>query len=250
MFKNLIRGGQTMMHSFRMLNQVLKKIVLISCLFYIIVVSFYLYNKTISYQWYLLIYYYIGWIKYNLIGKDALLNIQDLDQKLTTITATQFINNPYLHKQLTNLWETFFGILVISCKIVTIFMVIVIFYLHKRGRLQKLNKPIRGSLFLEAKELKKFLKKQDQLSDLEVGEVPLIKDSETKHILITGTTGSGKSVCMMEILDQIRNRGNRAILYDDSGTFISHYYRKGQDIILNPLDERCPVWNIWQEGDD
>ncbi len=86
MFKNLIRGGQTMMHSFRMLNQVLKKIVLISCLFYIIVVSFYLYNKTISYQWYLLIYYYIGWIKYNLIGKDALLNIQDLDQKLTTIS--------------------------------------------------------------------------------------------------------------------------------------------------------------------
>ena len=80
--------------------------------------------------------------------------------------------------------------------------------------------------------------------------MPLVKDSETRHILITGTTGSGKSVCMMELMDKIRNRAQRAIVYDDSGTFIKHYYRQGRDIILNPLDKRCPAWNIWQDGND
>ncbi|MGK3913782.1 type IV secretion system DNA-binding domain-containing protein, partial [Enterococcus faecium] len=28
------------------------------------------------------------------------------------------------------------------------------------------------------------------------------------------------------------------------------YYRPERDFILNPLDDRSPAWNIWQEGED
>jgi len=42
-------------------------------------------------------------------------------------------------------------------------------------------------------------------------------------------------------------KGQRAIVYDIEGTFIPTYFRPEKDIILNPLDERSPAWNIWQE---
>ncbi|HXH55399.1 MAG TPA: type IV secretion system DNA-binding domain-containing protein, partial [Gammaproteobacteria bacterium] len=125
-----------------------------------------------------------------------------------------------------------------------------VIFLIEKGRRQLILENIRGSAFLEPKHLKLFLEKQNKKSDLMLGDVPLVKGSETQHILVTGTTGSGKSVCMMALMDGVRRRRQRAIVYDVVGTFIQHYYRPDRDIILNPLDMRCPSWNIWQEGQD
>jgi type IV conjugative transfer system coupling protein TraD len=49
------------------------------------------------------------------------------------------------------------------------------------------------------------------------------------------------------LLSQVRKAGQKALVYDIKGAFIPHYYRPGKDIILNPLDERSPSWNLWQE---
>jgi type IV conjugative transfer system coupling protein TraD len=68
--------------------------------------------------------------------------------------------------------------------------------------------------------------------------------------LLAGTTGTGKSVAMQELMDQVRAKGQRAIVYDIDGAFIPAYYRPGKDILLNPLDTRVPAWNIWQECRD
>ena len=48
----------------------------------------------------------------------------------------------------------------------------------------------------------------------------------------------------------MRSRKQKAIVYDCDGTYISSYYRTGKDLILNPLDQRSPIWNIWQECRD
>lgn len=248
--KDITRGGQTTMHATRMFGQVLKRLILLGSLLYIIITGIYIYNKTIKYQWYLLGNYNIALIKLGLVGKNARLTIKDPDQKTVIISARQFVNNHFLNQQLISLLLLVSDISFTSLKICGVVFIVVIILLRYKGRSQTVNQNIRGALFLEPKQLKKFLKKQDKCSDLDIGGVPLVKNSETKHILITGTTGSGKSVCMMELMDHIRRRKERAILYDDSGTFIQHYYREDRDIILNPLDERCPVWNIWQEAND
>jgi type IV conjugative transfer system coupling protein TraD len=75
--------------------------------------------------------------------------------------------------------------------------------------------------------------------------LPLIKDSETSHILITGTTGSGKTNTFHSLLPQIRQRGDQAIIVDMTGSYVSRYYNKETDIILNPLDIRSHSWHPW-----
>ena len=42
---------------------------------------------------------------------------------------------------------------------------------------------------------------------------------------------------------QIRERGDSAIVYDTALEYTERFYDPGcGDIILNPLDKRCPYW--------
>ncbi len=82
---------------------------------------------------------------------------------------------------------------------------------------------------------------------LKLGGVVLDPGSECKHILATGSPGSGKSTAIKELLDQVRKSGKKAIVYDVSGEYISRYFRQGKDVILNPLDERSVKWTLWEE---
>ena len=58
-----------------------------------------------------------------------------------------------------------------------------------------------------------------------------------------GDTGSGKSTLLTQILQQIADRGEIAIVYDTAGEFTERFYKKSRDDwILNPLDARTPYW--------
>ncbi len=113
------------------------------------------------------------------------------------------------------------------------------------GRAQKRNQHRRGNTFMPWRKLARMIKKKQEASDLMLGELPLIKDSETSHILITGTTGSGKTNTFHSLLPQIRQRGDQAIIVDMTGSYVSRYYNEETDIILNPLDIRSHSWHPW-----
>ncbi len=67
---------------------------------------------------------------------------------------------------------------------------------------------------------------------------------EAQHIQIIGDTGTGKSQLIMQILRQIRDRGEAAIVYDPATEFVKQFYdEKRGDVVLNPLDARCPFWS-------
>lgn len=83
-----------------------------------------------------------------------------------------------------------------------------------------------------------------------IGDLPLIQGTETQHILISGGTGSGKTNSFHHILPQIRNNGQRAVIVDTTGVFVSKYYREGKDILLNPFDDRGKPWHPWCECKD
>ena len=84
--------------------------------------------------------------------------------------------------------------------------------------------------------------------ELVLGDVPIDRHGECYHWLFCGSPGSGKSTAIKDMLDQIRARGERAIVYDISGEYIESYYRSGHDSILNPLDARHSAWNIFIDG--
>src|SRR3546814_13244316 len=72
--------------------------------------------------------------------------------------------------------------------------------------------------------------------------------SDLRHMAMIGTTGSGKTTALRQMLDGIEARGEAALVYDTSGEFIAHYYRPERgDIILNPFDARCAYWSPFAE---
>jgi len=72
--------------------------------------------------------------------------------------------------------------------------------------------------------------------------------AEARHIQIIGDTGAGKTTIMLQILRQIKHRGDSAIVYDPAREFVQRFYdpRDG-DVVLNPLDKRCPYWGPAEE---
>ena len=48
-------------------------------------------------------------------------------------------------------------------------------------------------------------------------------------------------------LDQVRKRGKKAVVFDLTGTFIEGFYDPTRDVILNPFDERCPQWSVFND---
>lgn len=83
---------------------------------------------------------------------------------------------------------------------------------------------------------------------LQIGPVPIPQRIETRHFAFLGTTGSGKTTVLRQMLDGIEARGEAALVYDTSGEFIAHYYNPARgDIILNPFDARCAFWSPFDE---
>ena len=67
--------------------------------------------------------------------------------------------------------------------------------------------------------------------------------AEAQHMQIIGDTGAGKSALMFQVLRQVQSRGDAAIVYDPAREFVRRFYNPSRgDVILNPLDKRCPYW--------
>ena len=84
-------------------------------------------------------------------------------------------------------------------------------------------------------------------SDLKIGSIPLIKGTETQHILVTGGTGSGKTNCFHHVLPQIRQKRQKAVIIDTTGAYINRYYTPSRDVLLNPMDPKGSPWHPWIE---
>ena len=77
------------------------------------------------------------------------------------------------------------------------------------------------------------------------GEMVCIPRSfESSHLMIMGDSGTGKSVLQRQLLIQIMERRETAIVYDPALEYTPQFYcpERG-DLILNPLDVRCPYWS-------
>jgi hypothetical protein len=71
---------------------------------------------------------------------------------------------------------------------------------------------------------------------------------ESSHLLIMGDSGTGKSALIRQILGQLEQRGDTAIVYDPALEYIAQFYTPERgDLILNPLDTRSPYWTPSEE---
>ena len=82
---------------------------------------------------------------------------------------------------------------------------------------------------------------------LMIGPCTVPFELETRHILMLGTTGAGKTQAMKQVLGCTRQREIPALIIDHGGEMIQFLYREGIDIILNPMDERSVGWCVFNE---
>jgi type IV secretory pathway TraG/TraD family ATPase VirD4 len=120
----------------------------------------------------------------------------------------------------------------------------------RRRKEMKYGRRLRGPLLLSPKEFNRTLQgdgigiKVDGLQEM----LRIPARAESQHVQIIGDSGAGKTTIIFQVLRQIQGCGDAAIIYDPACEFIQRFYDpKRGDVILNPLDARCPYWGPSEE---
>ena len=120
----------------------------------------------------------------------------------------------------------------------------------KRQKALKYGRRLKGPERLTPEEFNETVKgdgigfKTDDMKEM----IRIPARAEAQHMQIIGDTGAGKSALMFQVLRQVRSRGDSAIVYDPAREFVKRFYDPSRgDVILNPLDNRCPYWGPAEE---
>lgn len=105
----------------------------------------------------------------------------------------------------------------------------------------------RGARVVGEKDLVRLVKRAKEATSLLISKIPIPIRTEPQHFLKVGGTGAGKSSAIVQMLDRIFKRVDRAILADAGGLFLARYFNPQQDHLLNPLDQRSVSWSPFAE---
>lgn len=246
--RNFIRGGQILLHNYRMLKQLFDRALIFALAVFVISTIGITYLRLSEWDIFALRQWSMAHVARFFYDEHAKQKVIYPTGMVETISAGVIIEAPWIKAKIKHSGNLF--LLSISYGVISsiILLLLVFIYLMRRGKRQSETKKLRGYEIGNIGQLKKLSEKTG-VSDIKIAGVPMPKDFETGHVLIHGTTGMGKSVCIKEFLDQIRERGDRVIIYDQGCDYISSFYAT-DDVILNPLDERTASWNIWSECRD
>ena len=242
------RGGQTALMFVRMIAEVVSKFFGILVLAYSFTTAALFWHRTDFYERYLLVKYITSAVATEWLDNGD--KPTTIDQPDGSVVQTRLVNvyrAPIMQQNVHYLLHTWLGCMLVSLTLALTALALIFATIFRFGRAQRLEKLLRGSIVVEADELVRRLKKENQASDLMLAGVPLFRDTETQHILLTGSTGTGKSSSLYRLMQRIRQRGDRAVCFSPSGDFIEWLYRDRHDILLNPFDLRCPGWAPWAE---
>ncbi len=130
-----------------------------------------------------------------------------------------------------------------------------LFSLHGGGLASK-DKHLRGARIVPSWRLRarlEFERLRDRVrgrgpckKPVRIGSLPVPRALETLHFIVSGSTGVGKSQQFHAFLDDIRSRGDRAVVADNGQDLLPSHVAKG-DSLLNPLDVRSRAWSPFAE---
>ena len=259
MLNNFIGGGQVFLHKVRMFRQVLRTTIFVSFITGVLLAWSFNYhnNKQIDID---------GAITYAKAQLAVTLHpaISAISIGKPRATVDAYSNDKLWQRNMSaysvinggkfkNAWDTAINEAMLlglkslvfgSCVGLIVFIVWSYF-----GSNLKTDKKKEGSAeVLTANEVKRKLNKLSKCSEFNIGNMPLVKDSETRHFLVMGSTGSGKTNLMHNLLPQVKQKEQPAIVIDQTGEMIARYYTpERKDIIFNPFDGRSKNWDFWQD---
>ena len=93
-----------------------------------------------------------------------------------------------------------------------------------------------------------FISSSARQPDYRIGGIPYPGGTETRHTLVCGDSRAGNTATVAGLLEQIRDRGERAAVHDPGGIFVRRFCDPARDVILNPLDARSRRWSAVAEA--
>lgn len=258
---SLVRGGQVSIHFFRMARQVVKWAVLSAIVtgiaYWLIRAAFW----SELHDWYLA--YEIArsdtiWVLTKDLDAPFLYWSSDWERVVTTLGEfkddANFLANYHFMRELSTAWAWqslgAAGLAGVTSIIGFIFI---------GSGLEDSNR-VRGSMLVSVPELKFFIEgkwrrwRKERNKDVAdqytytLAGVPYPPDAPMVHTMMVGTPGSGKTVAINELLVQIREKGDYAVVFDRMGNFTSNWYDREKDYILNPFDDRDAGWTPFADA--
>ena len=104
---------------------------------------------------------------------------------------------------------------------------------------------LRGTKMVRVATLK-LKTREPKNPQITIATIPIPTHIENLHMLVAGSTGTGKSVLIREMVYRALLRGDRLILADPNGDLFSKFAKPG-DVILNPYDNRTQGWSFFNE---
>jgi type IV conjugative transfer system coupling protein TraD len=248
-FKDFTRGGQITLHNIRMYLQIIDKVLWIVIFVFIVMFVLSFYVLTTPYQRYVSGEY--SWSVLALvINPEASDKFIQPSGILTLVKCRDIVNSPLVKQVVNDAYYRLIAATLFSLVVSILSYLCTSRWLKSRGKKHTDDIAIRGDSFVTKEAMCNLLVRRQINSDLILAGLPLVKNKETAHLFFHGTTGTGKSNAIKELLDQIRMRGDRAIIYDKSCNYLEEYYRPQHDVLLNPLDQRGESWDLWKECRD
>ena len=247
--KSFTRGGQLALHRFRMWRQVVWMTLVLSLMVGLFSFAFILYRTSTAFERALIVPYILSSIE-NTLGLDTQHTLQSPMGRRVQLKSSAILQSAMVKHHMNNIQCKAWRALTNALWATALNVFLIVLYFVITGHLARRTTPERGARLVSPRVLKRRIKVEKIASDLTLDGIPLIKNKETSHILITGTTGSGKTNCFHTLLPQIRGRGDRAIIVDMTGEFTARYYDDACDVLLCPFDARTHHWNPWADCKD
>lgn len=263
MISNFIGGGQVFIHKLRMFSQVFHRTASVAVLIGFFLSAAYYYKDLSRLDW-------DGFLSYrkavmaefmhssimdfresigNYNEYDTLINVKSRGEVWEDVPVYRVVNNPMLQRADSAATKLLKHILILGSSISVISFIIIFFFWSRSGRNLQAKETEDGSaVVLTSKQVRKALLRINKCSQIMINSMPLVKGSETRHLLITGSTGSGKTNLMHNVLPKVQSQNHPGIVIDQTGEMIARYYNKERgDIIFNPFDERATDWDFWED---
>jgi hypothetical protein len=164
------------------------------------------------------------------------------------VPLSDWLNGPALYQAPFTVWFWHYGL---RTALIPIALAAAVITWRARHAIDREH--IRGLRLLAPKDHKRQLnggwfQRRLVRHGMKLGASVIGPRKETEHFLITGSPGAGKSTLIRHMLAQIEARGQSAVVIDPDCEFVQEFYdEKRGDVVLNPLDARCPFWSPWLE---
>ncbi len=253
-----LRGGQTVFHGLHMWSQLLRAALLLTVFGVVATPAWRAWDRTTGYEWYAAAIVTVAEAKLG-IGYERTMRqeVRQPDGRTVVLTLPEIAASSQALAMREKLKTELFAGAALGAKLSAGAIAVLLALFWLRGRQLGHNRRIRGVELATVGELKRrirplhrhvFDRVASRSPPYRIAGAPFPERAETQHTIVSGTTGSGKTVLISDLVGQIRERGERCVVYDKMGSYTRAFFDPKRDRLLNPLDARSPRWSPFYEA--